>query len=190
MTSHVTFQQGVQECIPTLLGYIGIGLSFGIVAASQDFSVLEILLLCLLVYAGAAQFIICALVITGTPISAIVLTTLIVNSRFFLLSMTLSPNYKDYGIWNRLALSSILTDETFGVAITPHLKGETINDRWLHGLNITAYSFWAIACVLGAVFGKYISHPEMLGLDFAITAMFIFLAMAQFETITRSKVSI
>ena len=43
MTSHVTFQQGVQECIPTLLGYIGIGLSFGIVAASQDFSVLEIL---------------------------------------------------------------------------------------------------------------------------------------------------
>ena len=37
--------------------------------ASQDFSVLEILLLCLLVYAGAAQFIICALVITGTPIS-------------------------------------------------------------------------------------------------------------------------
>ena len=133
MTSHVTFQQGVKECIPTLLGYIGIGLSFGIVAASQDFSVLEILLLCLLVYAGAAQFIICALVITGTPISAIVLTTLIVNSRFFLLSMTLSPNYKDYGIWNRLALSSILTDETFGVAITPHLKGETINDRWLHG---------------------------------------------------------
>lgn len=99
-----------------------IGLSFGIVAASQHFSIIEILLLCLLVYAGAAQFIICALVATGTPISAIVLTTLIVNSRFFLLSMTLAPNYKDYGIWNRLGLSSILTDETFGVAITPHLK--------------------------------------------------------------------
>ena len=124
MTSHVTFKQGVKECIPTLLGYVGIGLSFGIVAASQHFSIIEILLLCLLVYAGAAQFIICALVATGTPISAIVLTTLIVNSRFFLLSMTLAPNYKDYGIWNRLGLSSILTDETFGVAITPHLKGE------------------------------------------------------------------
>ena len=104
MTSHVTFQQGVKECIPTLLGYIGIGLSFGIVAASQDFSVLEILLLCLLVYAGAAQFIICALVITGTPISAIVLTTLIVNSLFVVHDII--TNYKDYGIWNRLALSS------------------------------------------------------------------------------------
>ena len=121
MPSHVTFKQGVKECIPTLLGYVGIGLSFGIVAASQHFSIIEILLLCLLVY--VRQFIICALVATGTPISAIVLTTLIVNSRFFLLSMTLAPNYKDYGIWNRLGLSSILTDETFGVAITPHLKG-------------------------------------------------------------------
>ena len=55
MTSHVTFKQGVKECIPTLLGYVGIGLSFGIVAASQHFSIIEILLLCLLVYAGAAN---------------------------------------------------------------------------------------------------------------------------------------
>ena len=23
MTSHVTFKQGVKECIPTLLGYVG-----------------------------------------------------------------------------------------------------------------------------------------------------------------------
>lgn len=190
MTSHVTFKQGVKECIPTLLGYVGIGLSFGIVAASQHFSIIEILLLCLLVYAGAAQFIICALVATGTPISAIVLTTLIVNSRFFLLSMTLAPNYKDYGIWNRLGLSSILTDETFGVAITPHLKGEKINDRWLHGLNLTAYTFWALASIVGALLGKYISNPDMLGLDFAITAMFIFLTMAQFESITSSKLRI
>ncbi|MGA4514207.1 branched chain amino acid efflux pump [Staphylococcus caledonicus] len=190
MTSHVTFKQGIKECIPTLLGYIGIGLSFGIVAASQHFSILEILLLCLLVYAGAAQFIICALVIAGTPTSAIVLTTFIVNSRFFLLSMTLAPNYRNYSVWNRIGLSSILTDETFGVAVTPHLKGEKINDRWLHGLNLTAYVFWALASVAGAIFGKYISNPDMLGLDFAITAMFIFLAMAQFESITRSKLKV
>ena len=122
MTSHVTFKQGVKECIPTLLGYVGIGLSFGIVALHNTLVLSKYyyyVCLCMLV----RQFIICALVATGTPISAIVLTTLIVNSRFFLLSMTLAPNYKDYGIWNRLGLSSILTDETFGVAITPHLKG-------------------------------------------------------------------
>ena len=190
MDTHLSFKQGVKECIPTLLGYAGVGISFGIVAASQHFSLLEIILLCLIVYAGAAQFIICALVIAGTPITAIIVTTLIVNSRFFLLSMTLAPNYKQYGLWNRVGLSSILTDETFGVAISPYLKGEKINDRWLHGLNITAYVFWTIASIGGAVFGKIISNPEVFGLDYAITAMFVFLAIAQFDAITNSKLKI
>ncbi|WP_436855482.1 AzlC family ABC transporter permease [Staphylococcus caeli] len=187
---HVTFKQGVKACIPTLLGYAGVGLSFGIVAVASGFSLLEIILLCLLVYAGAAQFIICALVIAGTPISAIVLTAFIVNSRMFLLSMTLAPSYKSYGLLNRIGLATIVTDETFGVAVTPHLKGEKINDRWLHGLNITAYLFWTFACIVGAIFGKYIHNPDALGLDFAITAMFIFLAISQFESIKRSKFKI
>ncbi|PTE44212.1 AzlC family ABC transporter permease [Staphylococcus equorum] len=188
MEAHVTFKQGVKECVPTLLGYAGVGLSFGIVAVASGFSLLEIILLCLLVYAGAAQFIICALVIAGTPISAIVLTAFIVNSRMFLLSMTLAPNYQSYGLLNRIGLSTLITDETFGVAITPHLKGEKINDRWLHGLNITAYLFWTFACVMGAIFGKYINNPETLGLDFAIAAMFIFLAVSQFESVQRSRI--
>ncbi|WP_436951509.1 AzlC family ABC transporter permease [Staphylococcus shinii] len=188
--AHMTFKQGVKACIPTLLGYAGVGLSFGIVAVASGFSMLEIILLCLLVYAGAAQFIICALVISGTPITAIILTTFIVNSRMFLLSMTLAPSYKNYSLLNRIGLSTLVTDETFGVAITPHLKGEKINDRWLHGLNVTAYVFWTFACIIGAVFGKYIHQPESLGLDFAITAMFIFLAVSQFEGIRRSKINI
>lgn len=187
MATHLTFKQGVKECVPTLLGYAGVGLSFGIVAVASGFNLIEIILLCLLVYAGAAQFIICALVIAGTPISAIVLTTFIVNSRMFLLSMTLAPSYKGYGFWNRIGMSSLITDETFGVAITPHLKGEKINDRWLHGLNITAYLFWTFASVVGAVFGKYITNPDAFGLDFAITAMFIFLAVSQFDAIKQSQ---
>src|SRR5699024_4281187 len=80
--------------------------------------------------------------------------------------ISLAPNYKGYGFWNRIGMSSLITDETFGVAITPHLKGEKINDRWLHGLNITAYLFWTFASVVGAVFGKYITNPDALGLDF------------------------
>ena len=40
--------------------------------------------------------------------------------------MTLAPNYKQYGLWNRVGLSSILTDETFDVAISPYLKGEKL----------------------------------------------------------------
>lgn len=33
MTTHLSFRQGVRECVPTLLGYAGVGISFGIVVS-------------------------------------------------------------------------------------------------------------------------------------------------------------
>lgn len=84
---YTTFKQGIRDCLPTVLGYAGVGFSFGIVSVASGFNILEILLLSLLVYAGAAQFIIIALIAVQTPIWVIVLTAMIVNSRMFLLSI-------------------------------------------------------------------------------------------------------
>ncbi|HBT73698.1 MAG TPA: branched-chain amino acid ABC transporter permease, partial [Lysinibacillus sp.] len=68
--SNDSFLQGVKDCIPTLLGYISIGLAFGVVGSASGLSVLEIALLTILIYAGSAQFIFCALLLTSSPASA------------------------------------------------------------------------------------------------------------------------
>ena len=81
------FLQGVKDCIPTMLGYFSVAIAFGVVGVSSGLSILEIALLSIFVYAGAAQFIICALVAIQSPISAIFLTIFFVNS----LSEELSP---------------------------------------------------------------------------------------------------
>lgn len=39
-----SFIQGVKDCVPTLLGYISIGLAFGVVGSASGLSVLEIAL--------------------------------------------------------------------------------------------------------------------------------------------------
>ncbi|GAA3324110.1 hypothetical protein GCM10020331_050670 [Ectobacillus funiculus] len=78
-----TFVQGMKDCIPTLLGYISIGLAAGVVGVSSHLSIIEVALLSTLVYAGAAQFIICALLAVHSSISAIIVTTFIVNLRHF-----------------------------------------------------------------------------------------------------------
>ncbi|MDP4460642.1 AzlC family ABC transporter permease [Staphylococcus hyicus] len=185
-----SFRQGVKDCIPTLLGYAGVGFSFGIVGIASGFSILDIALLSILVYAGAAQFIIIALMAVQTPIWIIVLTALVVNSRMFLLSMTLAPNFKATSLPHRVGIGSLLTDETFGIAITPHSKGAVIGRRWMHGINITAYIFWIFVCILGALLGDIFSNPEALGLDYAIIAMFIFLMLSQFEGLTKPKLQL
>ena len=183
-----TFAQGMKDCVPTLLGYISIGFAFGIVGVSSNLSVLEIALLSALVYAGSAQFIICAMLVVNSPMSAIIVTTFIVNLRNFLLSTTLAPHFTKYSFMKNLGIGILVTDETFGVASNKIIKGEQINDRWMNGLNVTAYICWILSCVTGSVFGKWISNPEKFGLDFALTAMFLALLILQLENVVPTKI--
>lgn len=182
-----TFSQGVKDCIPTLIGYISIGIAMGIVGVSSNLSVIEITLLSALVYAGAAQFIICALLVSGSPISVILFTTFIVNLRNFLLSMTIAPHFTNYSLMKNIGIGALVTDESFGVAINKIVKGERMNAQWMNGLNVTAYIIWILSCMAGAIFGGWISNPKVLGLDFALTAMFLALLILQLENIKKSK---
>ncbi|PVE70843.1 AzlC family ABC transporter permease [Priestia megaterium] len=185
----LTFRQGAKDCIPTLLGYISIGLAAGIVGVSSHLSVMEVTLLSALVYAGAAQFIICALMVANSSISAIILTTFIVNLRHFLLSATIAPEFTKYSLLKNVGIGSLLTDESFGVSSSKIAKGEPINDRWMNGLNVTAYVSWIIACTTGAIFGHMLSKPEAFGFDFALTAMFLALLVLQIESVLPSKLN-
>lgn len=56
----LTFRQGAKDCVPTLLGYISIGLAAGIVGVSSHLSVMEVTLLSALVYAGSPVYHLCA----------------------------------------------------------------------------------------------------------------------------------
>ncbi|WP_299092860.1 AzlC family ABC transporter permease [uncultured Metabacillus sp.] len=182
-----TFSQGVKDCIPTLIGYISIGIAAGIVGASSNLSILEVTLLSALVYAGASQFIICALLVSGSPISVILFTTFIVNLRNFLLSMTLAPHFTKYSLTKNIGIGALVTDESFGVAVNKMAKREIINAQWMNGLNVTAYIFWILSCMLGAIFGKWISNPEAFGLDFSLTAMFLALLVLQLQNIDHGR---
>lgn len=185
-----TYIQGVKDCIPTLLGYISIGIAMGIVGVASNLSVLEIGLLSALVYAGSSQFIICALLVVNSPISVIILTTFIVNLRNFLLCMSLAPHFTQYSTLKNVGIGALVTDESFGVAMNKIVKGESINDRWMNGLNVTAYISWILSCIVGAMFGKWISNPEALGLDFALTAMFLALLILQLQSIQKPKLKL
>lgn len=175
----LTFKNGVVDCIPTLLGYIGIGIAAGVIGKASNLSILEVTLLAIIVYAGAAQFIIAALMIIGTPISAIIFTVFLVNSRHFLMSMATAPYFKKFSLWNNIGIGSLLTDETFAVSMNAISKKQPINAKWMHGLNVTAYFFWILACFIGAVVGNWLPDPRQFGLDYALVAMFIGLLYLQ-----------
>lgn len=175
----LTFKNGVIDCIPTLLGYIGIGIAAGVIGKAANLSVLEVTLLALIVYAGAAQFIIAGLMLISAPVSAIIFTVFLVNSRHFLMSMATAPYFKKFSLLNNIGIGSLLTDETFAVVMTSISKKVPVNSQWMYGLNLTAYLVWIFSCFIGAVIGNWLPDPRQFGLDYALVAMFIGLLYLQ-----------
>lgn len=167
------FLRGVKDCIPTLLGYLSIGFAAGVVEKTAGLSIMEIALLSLILYAGSAQFIAAGMIAANSSPTGIIVTILFVNLRHILLSAALSPHFRHLTPMRNMLIGSLLTDETFGVAINEAAKRKGIDEKWMHGLNITAYLNWFIANLAGAFLGQWIANPETFGLDFALPAMFI-----------------
>lgn len=174
-----TFKDGVYACIPTLLGYIGIGIAAGVVGKAANLSVLEVTLLAVIVYAGAAQFIIAGLMLVATPITAIIFTVFLVNSRHFLMSMATAPSFRRFSLLDNIAIGSLLTDESFAVTMNAVANKVPVNASWMHGLNLTAYVAWILSCLVGALIGEWLPDPAIFGLDYALVAMFIGLLYLQ-----------
>ncbi len=182
-----TFMQGVRDCLPTLLGYVCIGFAAGMIGVASGLTALEIALMSGLVYAGAAQFIMCSLLAAGSASSVIIMTIFIVNARHFLLCATLAPSFKDNSLLHNIGIGALVTDETFGVASSQLAKGATLGRAWMNGLNLTAYLTWIISCVAGGLVGYRIADPQAFGFDFALPAMFIALLIDQLRSTERSR---
>ena len=179
-----TFKQGAQAAVPTALGYVGIGLACGIMAAPY-MNPLEMGLMSLLVYAGSAQFAMIGLIAQGAPILAIALTVFLINLRFFLLGLHASSIFRDFSMGQNIAMGSLLTDESYGVLMGERAHTEEIAASWMMGNNFMSYASWILGTILGTALGALLPNPESFGLDFALVAMFIGIFSSQFTIMLR-----
>lgn len=181
------FEDGVIACIPTILGYLGIGFAMGVVGKGIGLSIIDIIIMSIIVYAGSAQFIICALLAINAPMTTIVATVFLVNLRHFLMSLSVAPYFKQTPFLSAIGIGSLLTDESYGVLTTALQQHKPVTAKWTHGLNLMAYLSWIFATFLGGLLGSFIPDPELLGLDFALVAMFIGLFLFQVERPLKKK---
>ena len=154
------------------LGYVSIGLACGIIGAPYVTPV-EMGLMSLFVYAGSAQFAMLALIAVQAPVAAIAMTVFLINLRLFLLSLHASTYFRHTSLWQNIGMSSLLTDETYGVLMGELVHTDKVHPMWMHGNNLNSYMAWFIGTVAGTALGGLLPNPEVFGLDFALVGMFI-----------------
>ena len=170
-------KDGVIGAWPICLGYLAIGLAFGVIAQKAGFSPMEIGLMSLLVYAGSAQFIGISMLSAGAGIVPIVITTFTINLRHMLMSSSLSTFMRNLGI-GRLSLFAYgVTDESFALNTARFREGDWDWRRALI-LNHTSNLAWIISTVAGGLGGRFIPAGAF-GIDYALIAMFVCLLVFQ-----------
>lgn len=182
--TRTTFKQGLVDCLPTALGYLSISFAAGVLETTAGMSILEIALISILVYAGSGQFIAAAMFMVASPPTAIIITIFFVNLRHLLMSSSISKYFPNIHPFKGALIGGYITDETFAIGITQGRKQNFLTFDWMFGVNITAYLTWVTGNILGGIFGKFIPNPEVFGLDFAVSAMFIVILVAN---LTNSK---
>ncbi|HEU3554857.1 AzlC family ABC transporter permease [Streptococcus pneumoniae] len=149
--------------MPTALGYVSIGLACGIIGAPYVTPV-EMSLMSLFVYAGSAQFAMLALIVVQAPVTAIAMTVFLINLRLFLLSLHASTYFRHTSLWYNIGMSSILTDETYGVLMGELAHTDKVNPMWMHGNNLNSYVAWFVGTVVGTALGGLLPNPEIFAL--------------------------
>lgn len=169
--------KGGKAAWPISLGYIPIGLAFGVLAQKAGLGPLEIGLMSLLVFAGSSQFIAVSMISSGADALSILMTTFTVNLRHLLMSSSLAVHLKRLGRgWISLFAYGV-TDESFAVNFMKFREGGW-SWREALALNHTANLFWIGSTVAGGIGGQFI--PEgAFGIDYALIAMFLCLLVFQ-----------
>lgn len=165
------FKLGVKRGIPICLGYFSVSFTFGLLAVNGGFPVWIAVLISLTNLTGAGQFAAVNLMIQGTTYAEIALTTLFINLRYTLMSISLSqkldPNIPTK---HRLLIGYGITDEVFGVS---SLESGTLSFSYMIGLIFISLAGWLAGTLSGALICSAIPETLSSAMGIAIYGMFI-----------------
>lgn len=171
--------------IPVLMGYIPLGAAFGILAASKDFSLFEILLSSIFIYAGAGQFLLVALVAQNVSFLMIFFTLFLLNFRHFFYTLSLLKELKSINFLRHYIIFA-LTDESFALlsSIKEKIKNLSRAQRSLIMFEVCLLNqiYWVIGSVLGYYFKQGL-NIDYSGVEFSLNALFIVLAYELYNKI-------
>lgn len=160
-----------KRTIPILLGYITLGIAFGILLQQAGFGWLWALFISTVVYAGSMQFVMITFLGGGISLLSVILMTLSVNSRHMFYGISFIERFKAMGKARPYMIFS-LTDETYSLLCGTRVPPSVNEKKVTLLMSALDQSYWITGSVLGNLIGNIIPF-DTTGIDFAMTALFV-----------------
>jgi 4-azaleucine resistance transporter AzlC len=177
----------VRYSFPVFLGYMAIGVAFGLLLTDAGYPWWLAPLMGALMYAGAGQYLAVGLFASGVGLAEAALLQFILNARHIAYGITLGRRINASGPF-KFYLIYALSDETFALLSSlpegggPGKPGGRPFFMFLVAL--LDQSYWVAGSLIGAVAGTLIPF-NMEGIGFALTALFIVLMIEQMFRLRR-----
>ncbi len=164
-------KEGIKDGIPIALGYFSVSVAFGVSAVGAGVPWWGASLISLTNLTSAGQKAGVDVMAVGGSILLIVLTTLIINMRYFLMGVSMSQKVEEkMPIWQRLLIAFGITDEIYAVSMG---KKHDLTAPYMAGLIIPPVFGWTGGTVLGSVATNFMPQVLADAMGIALYGMFI-----------------
>lgn len=171
MEKAYTFKRGVIDGIPVGFAYLAVSFSFGIFAVQQGMPAWLATILSASNITSAGQFAGVTLMAEMAAIVEIFFTVLVINARYFLMSISLSQQLdENTPRWKRLIMAYFITDEIFAIA---SMSKRNLNFKYFMGLATTPLLGWTLGTLLGGLINNALPTSLQAAMAIALYCMFI-----------------
>jgi predicted branched-subunit amino acid permease len=143
--------------------------SFGAVAVTAGLSVVQTCATSLLVFTGASQFALVAVLGAGGAVFSGVLSAWLLGTRNALYAVRMADLLQLRGA-RRVAAAQLTIDESTAMAIAAPVGLERLG---FFATGIGIYLLWNLGTLLGALGAAHLGDPARFGLDAAVPAAFV-----------------
>lgn len=166
------------KTVPIMVGYVFLGMAYGILMSVNGFGVFWAALNSLIVYTGSLEFIgVNFLAAAVSPVTAFVMA-LMISARHIFYGLSMLGKYQNVSKKLKPYLIFTLTDETFSI-VCEEEPPEPVSREWVYfWMSFLDQMYWIAGTVMGAALGRVISFNTK-GLDFALTALFVMIFTEQ-----------
>lgn len=168
---NMTFKQGFKDGIPIALGYFAVSFGFGVLALKNGLNIFESVFMSISNVTSAGQLAGLSVIAAGGTILEILLTQLIINLRYALMSLSLSQRIDgSLSIFKRMIIAFANTDEVFAVAMSHNRE---LTFKYMVGLEILPIFGWTLGTAMGACVCGLLPASLQSALSVALYGMFI-----------------
>ncbi|MGN0796813.1 MAG: AzlC family ABC transporter permease [Christensenellales bacterium] len=167
----LTIKDGIKMGLPIGLGYLSVSIAFGLTAVQSGLAKWAPILISLTNFTGTGQFAAVNLWGVGAGIAEIAFTVLMINLRYFLLSLSVAQKLpSDITMGKRLVIAFGMTDENFAVIYST--KGR-LTFGYCIGVMTASYVGWVGGTAIGAFLQNVVPVLLYSALGIMIYAMFV-----------------